>query len=567
MKPMWDRSNISWRRANAGWCALAVLILGTVCLTQTARADDGGQPGRAVRLSYVEGQVRITQGAQVVADQAAINTPLFEGMQVSTSDDGKAEIQFEDGSVARLSPDTTVTITALHGEGASGEAEMSVDGGLAYFELQGTSASGQISVRFGDTVATASGFTVLRVKMDTPPGEVAVFSGNAHLDRGNGALALDLHGGENVALSASAPGVYVLAESIDPDSWDAWNSDRDQALTAQASAETGVASNIAPNDSQNPAWSDLDANGNWYNVPGQGYVWSPYDAANAGWDPYGYGNWIYSPGYGYTWASGYGWGYLPYNCGAWNFYNGFGWGWAPGMGGCQPWWGTGSYGGPRFGGYLPGGYRPPRRPGFPPHGPSHGRPIPMIAVNRHFNGGNGNFPARDRNGSVNIAGNTVQALHPLPSRPSFEQRSSTIFASHEGMLYGNAARQQQNVGTPRPGYTVNRGVYAPPAAGFQQNRPTPGRQGFSQPGQPGIQPGMRNGPPPQAPRSYSPPPAPSRPSGGGGGGGGFNGGGAPRGGSGGGGGFSGGGGGGGGAPHGGGGGGGAGGGGGGGGHK
>jgi len=545
MKRTKDVNGLSRRWTSAGWCALAVLIVGICSLAQTGRADEPqpqGQPGRALRLSYVDGQVKLSQNGQMIADQAAINTPLFQGMQLSTGDDGKAEIQFEDGSVARLSPDTTLTITALRGEGANGDAELSVDGGLAYFELQGTQESGQVSVHFGDTETTASGFTVLRVKMDTPPGEVAVFSGNAHLERGNGALALDLHGGEAVTLSASSPSLYVLAESIDPDSWDAWNSDRDQALTAQASTQTGAANNIAPNDSQNPAWSDLDANGNWYDVPGQGYVWSPYDAANAGWDPYGYGNWIYSPGYGYIWASGYNWGYLPYSCGAWNFYDGFGWGWAPGIGGCNPWWGTGSYGGPRFGGYLPGGYRPPRRPGFPGRFPRPGHPIPMIAVNRHFKGDGGNFPLRDRNSQVTIAGSTVHALRPLPSHPTYEQRPGAVFAAHEGMMYGNAGRQQQPqpglAGTPRPGYSVNRGGY-PASGGFQQNRPAPG-SGFQQnrpaPGGPGSsQP--RYNPPPQAPRS-APAPAPSRPSGGGGG----FGGGAPHGGGGG---FSGGGG----APH------------------
>ena len=519
MRQVEDRNRISGRRAAAAWWSLAALILGTAYFTQTARADEAGQPGRAVRLSYVDGQVRITQAGQTIADQAAINTPLFEGMQISTADDGKAEIQFEDGSVARLSPDTTLTITALRGQGANGDAEMTVDGGLAYFELQGTQESGQMSVHFGDTVATVSGFTVLRVKMDTPPGEVAVFSGNAHLERGNGALALDLHGGENVAMSSSSPSLYVLAESIDPDSWDAWNSDRDQALTAQTTAQTGVADNIAPDESQNPAWSDLDANGNWYNVPGQGYVWSPYDAANSGWDPYGYGNWIFSPGYGYIWASSYSWGYLPYSCGAWNFYDGFGWGWAPGLGGCQPWWGSGFYGGPQFGRYLPGGYRPPHRPIAPPHGPSHGHPIPMIAVNRTFNNGVRTLPLRDRDGQVNIAGNTVRPLRTLPSRPMYEQRPSAVFAAHEDTLYANAAREHQSqqtgiAGTPRPGYSANRGAYGPPAAGFQ-NRPEPGGRSFSESG-PQSAPHYNSAP--QAPRSYSPPPAPSHPSGGSGGG-------------------------------------------------
>jgi hypothetical protein len=513
------------RPRGAGWLAFAALALTTLCLAQAARADDAGQagqtgqPGRAVRLSYVDGQVQIAQGGQVIADQAAANTPLFEGMQLTTSDNGRAEIQFEDGSVARLSPDSSITLTALRGQGTNGDAELTLNSGLAYFELQGTSESGQMAVHFADATATASGFTVLRIKMDAPPGEVAVFSGNTHLDRANGALALDLHGGESVTLNPASPGVYVLAESIDPDSWDTWNSDRDQALTAQAATQTGAAGNISPDESQNPAWSDLDANGSWYDVPGQGYVWSPYDAANAGWDPYGNGNWMYTPGYGYIWASGYGWGYLPYQCGAWNFYNGFGWGWAPGLGGCRPWWGTGFYGGPRFGGYLPGGYRPPRRPIAPPGGPGRGHPMPMIAVNRGFHGGYGNLPVRDRNAQVTIAGNTVQPLHPLPARPGYEQRPGAEYANHEAVLYGNTPAARAPQGALRPGYTANRSGYAPGASNGYQNRP---------------QPGVRSAPAPQ--RSA---PAPSRSYSGGGGsaphvssGGGGGGGGAPHGGGG-----------------------------------
>src|SRR5580698_2729550 len=327
----------------AGWLALAMLVAAGVCAAPALRADPQGG-GRAIRLSSVDGHVRVTEGNQVLAEQASVNAPLFEGMQISTMDNGRAEIQFEDGSVARLSPDSSLTLTALRGEGASGDAEMTLNSGLAYFELQGAQQSGQMGVHFGETTATASGFTVLRVRMDTPPGDAAVFSGNVHLDRGNGAMATDLHGGESVTLSPGAESLYTVAESIEPDSWDSWNSDRDQALTAQAATQTGVAGNIAPNESQNPAWSDLDANGNWYDVPGQGYVWSPYDASNSGWDPYGYGSWMFEPGYGYNWISGYPWGYLPYQCGLWNYYDGFGWGWMPGTGGCVPGLGYGFYG-------------------------------------------------------------------------------------------------------------------------------------------------------------------------------------------------------------------------------
>jgi len=450
-----------WR----GLTGLAALAL-VVCLqpaiwgqdTEEASSTGNGQPARAVRLSYVDGQVKLSQGDQVLADQAVINTPLLEGTQLTTAVDGKAEIQFEDGSVARVSPASTLTLTALHGSGTSGEAEMLLSSGLAYFEFQGGNQVGQMSVRFGGSVVTTSGFTVLRVTMDNPPGDVAVFSGNAHVDSNNGALTLDLHGGESVALNAADPNNYSLAESIEPNSWDAWNSDRDQVLTSEAAAQTGAPTNMG--QSENPAWNDLDANGSWYNVPGQGYVWSPYDASNAGWDPYGNGNWMWTPGFGYVWASGYPWGYLPYQCGAWNFYNGFGWGWAPGFGGCNPWWGQGLYGGPNFG-YVPPGYRVIARP-IPPRHPIVGRPVPVLSVNRSQPLRHMMLPPRNGAVPVSIAGSAVQPLHPLPTRQTFNPPQVIVGTAHLG---SNEPRQNAPIeNNVRPGYNRSQG-WNPPAQG------------------------------------------------------------------------------------------------------
>ena len=58
----------------------------------------------------MEGQVQLSQGNTVLAAQAVVNTPLFEGTEIKTSDDGRAEIQFEDGSIARVSPDSSLTL-------------------------------------------------------------------------------------------------------------------------------------------------------------------------------------------------------------------------------------------------------------------------------------------------------------------------------------------------------------------------------------------------------------------------------------------------------------------------
>ena len=446
-----NRAKIYGNLAGLVFVALALVCLESTSQAQNASETGGspaGQPARAIRLSFIDGQVRLSQGDQVLAEQAVVNTPLLEGMQLTTADNGKAEIQFEDGSVVRIPPDSSLTLSVLKGSGSAADAELTLSGGLSYFELQGGYQNGKIGVHFGPSTLTTSGFTVVRVDLDRPPGQVAVFSGNAHLDSNNGSVEIDLHDGESVALNGTDPSRFDMAESIEPDSWDGWNSDRDQVLTTEAAAQTGAPSDMGQNS--NPAWNDLDANGSWYNVPGQGYVWSPYEAASAGFDPYGYGNWTYTPGYGYIWASGYPWGYMPFQCGAWNFYGGFGWGWAPGMGGCSPWWGLGFYGGPNYG-YVPPGYRIIPRP-ILPRRPVTGGPIPVLGINHRVTvETRTSLPARIGGGPVVIAGNSVHALKSLPSQPQYAHMPTMIVGTaHTGTM---ATPVSSELSGARPGYS------------------------------------------------------------------------------------------------------------------
>jgi FecR protein len=541
-----ERKAIS--RRLAGFLGVAALVWGVLMAAPSLRADgesdaDSSKAARAVRLSYVEGEVHLYQDGQTLADRALANTPLFEGARVDTGNDGRAEIQFEDGSVARISPQSSLSLTVLQGLSANAErsAEMVLNSGLAYFELQGDSDSNHTRVRFDGAEVTASGSTVFRLNLDKSPGEVAVFSGDAHLE-GSSVPTLDLHGGESVALNGTDPNSYNLAETIEPDSWDTWNSDREQDLTT-ASADRTEATQSQP-DEQNPAWSELDANGNWYNVPDNGYVWSPNEASNPDWDPYGNGYWMNSPNYGYMWISGYQWGYLPYQCGAWNFYPSFGWGWAPG-GYCNPWWGGG--GGWVINiGYAPPHYRCPapphtRHPGTMDRGQA---PQPLIAVNRHgATPGNTFHSPRDRTGTVLIAGKAVNPLRPVQQtrfpyhsgpvvsprhganqprlsatpRPVNEGGNSYPRAvgvpARPGTIYGTAPSQ------PRPGST-----YTPPATqprnGTTYRPPAATQPGyFSHPAPPvhTAPPPVHTAPPPAPIRSAPPPSAPSHPMGGGGG--------------------------------------------------
>jgi hypothetical protein len=379
---------------------------------------------RAARLSYVDGGVQLTQGNQIIADPAIANTPVFEGSVITTREDGRAELEFDDGSIARLSPNSSLQIAVLRQDDGAGKAEVVLTSGLGYFESSGNSSSNQMITRFGDSTIQTSGFTVVRVNVDNPPGELAVFAGNAHLQRGT-SLSLDLHGGQSLTLNGSDPSQYDVAETIEPDSWDAWNADRDQELSSQDQAKT-AATGSQPN-STNPAWGDLDTNGNWYDVPGQGYVWSPYEAADASWDPYGCGNWVYTPQFGYIWVSCESWGYMPYMSGYWNYYDNFGWGWTPGYG--YPWWYTGGWW--CNVGNRPHHYDPPRRPKHGPVGPVEPirrggfyQPNPVVAVNRIPSVPVGR-PAHVVGRAANIAGSLVEPIKPLSPRPGYNHVGRT----------------------------------------------------------------------------------------------------------------------------------------------
>lgn len=396
------------------------------------RAEDGGPDSRVARLSLIEGSVRLANGGQTLGDQAVVNSPLVQGTQVTTGSDGRAEVQFDDGSVVRLAPQSSLTITSL----TSDSTETTLNGGMGYFELQGRSS--QFHVRFGNSVATTSGEASLRIKIDVLPGELAVMSGEAHLEDPNGSET-DVRAGESARANSESGGEFSISTGIDPDSWDAWNSDRAQALTSSESVTTPASPEGAAN---NPAWGDLNTNGTWYDVPEEGYVWSPYVAASGGWDPYGSGYWMLAPGVGYVWVSGEPWGFLPYRCGFWNYYDSFGWGWNPGP--CRTWGVGGRYwggGGSNYGGddywinvrKAPKWYRMPVYPRIPrPRDPESKLTVraggglkPLIPVQREPHFGGPALPPRERGVPVNIGGRTAEPLPTTAVRPRYNHIPAT----------------------------------------------------------------------------------------------------------------------------------------------
>lgn len=406
-------------RSNFHRIVSVAFVLGAAMysLNVSAQASDASPAIRAARLTYVQGTVMVNQSGNSESVPAQLNLPLLSGVQLVTAQDGQAEVEFEDGSVVRLTPNSALSLDHLAIEpNGIFATNLTLLRGLAYCELRATPQYHYALTAGSDTLSPVEN-VIVRVDLDEPPAIFSVLDGTAHVEGqgppssgtpGSGYQA-DVRAGESLSADPANPNRYFLNQVISTDSWDQWNQDLDQAAANESSSTTNVRNNYA--GAQGYGWSDLDADGTWYDVPGQGSVWQPAIAVeDSGFDPYGYGGWVSYPGTGYFWASGYAWGWTPYRCGSWSFFGGFGWGWAPGASCGGFGWGLAAGGRPVNIGLAPVGYRPIRVPR-----PGYGLGRPWIAV--HISGAS--QPAAilgsGQHGPRQIAGVTATPIRPIPA--------------------------------------------------------------------------------------------------------------------------------------------------------
>jgi hypothetical protein len=415
--------------------ALVYLVVGL----GFAKAQAG--PPNVARVSFVQGSVQLLAGQGTDFQPAVINMPVLDGSRLQAGGDGQAEIEFGDGSVARLTPNSTVAFPHL----GQDQAQIQQVSGLAYYEFNVGDGHPAFSVQFGNETVQPTANSILRVGLDAG-WDVAVISGSIQV-QGEGIPGVAVAENQSIRSGADNSGApYVVAQGINGDSWDNWNQDRDQAIAQEASQQTPVRDDSA--NPQNENWNDLDADGNWYPVEGAGNVWVPA-GVEPGWDPYGAGYWAYYPTYGYTWVSSYPWGWLPYHCGAWSYYS-FGWGWAPG--GCSGW-------SPVIVVRAhPPGWTMPVRPIRPPGGIHPVGGLRLVAVDRGpvatgpWGLNSGFRPTADHHQqALNFNGRTVTPVERIGVRPGFVAVRGTAPGSR-AVLGGSppAAIQRQS---PASSYT------------------------------------------------------------------------------------------------------------------
>ena len=320
--------------------------------TQPAAADSSH--ARVIRVSLVQGDVRFTRESHgdPLADQktqweaAQANLPIRQGYVVAT-DNGRAEVEFENGAMAFLNANTVLEFFDLSLEDGARTTRLVLRQGSASFYVNPANGD-YFSVTGGDFTVESSGKGSFRVNNFDDGSNVDVLTGHASVLHKK--ETTQLNKGQSLSMKAGDDTVN-LGRLPSGDEFDHWVSGRIDTV----SSATNASLQYTNSPYYSPGYADLYTYGSWSSCGGFGYGWRPF-GAGLGWSPFTMGQWLWDPGFGWTFASSQPWGWAPYHYGGWLF-----------DASCGGWF----YSPPIYYGYGNGGFggNPRRRPPVvhPPH--------------------------------------------------------------------------------------------------------------------------------------------------------------------------------------------------------
>jgi hypothetical protein len=292
-------------------CILLVMSMANV--VAWAESDDYIYD-RIARISYMEGYVSFQHTSDVDWTAASINLPLQPGDRIYTGPGGRAEIEFDEGSVLRLAEQTDIQFLSLNEEI------------IQVRILTGLSSLTVLSEANFEIDTPAAAFIVLRegvYRFDTKGnGDTDAIVRKGALDAVSHRFVHRIDSGEQMFITAEENSSYHLSRYDRRDAWDEWTDRRNADAIARTSRK------YLP-DNVYVGVSDLDRHGRWITVESYGVAWVPF-SVSASWSPYSVGRWCYRPVWGWTWVSYEPWGWLPYHYGRWYRSVSYGWCWLPG---------------------------------------------------------------------------------------------------------------------------------------------------------------------------------------------------------------------------------------------
>jgi hypothetical protein len=294
---------------------------------QTASAE---AVPNAARIQRVEGDVALdnsdaanSQNEQWI--EATDNQPFSVGDRIYTRDNSRASLAFTGRNFARLNPNTSVDVLTLSDQ----RTQLALRDGSAMFDV-GYLDNGdlfEVATPYGAVDFQQPG--LYNVGIDNGRVLVSVLSGLAQVVGLGGSGQISK--GELLTLLGTTATDVVLSQ-IDgrdagylvddyygyqyPQYYDGRYRDYNAYLNDPYYFDP-YRRNVSYQyvNSYIPGLYDLDYYGDWRNLDGYGYAWSP--RVDTGWTPYQQGYWYTDYPYGPTWVSSEPWGYAPYHYGRW----------------------------------------------------------------------------------------------------------------------------------------------------------------------------------------------------------------------------------------------------------
>ena len=315
MKPTTRRMNLAVAVILMGWAFAPVL-----------RGQEYSH-ARIVRLSFVEGTVAVQRPDVDEWAAALVNTPIQEGFEVSTAEDGFAEVEFENASTARLGQLSLLEFTQLVLAPSGGKVNrLRLHQGYATFNFV-PEDDDFYEVSAGDATLVPNGKSRFRLDLEDNLLLVKVFKGSVEISSPQGSGTVGK--GAMLELRPGTDPAFQITQGVTKDEWDEWVENRESHVEQVRNSGRAPGAGFYSNDATSLLYgfADLASYGQWVVLPGYGSGWMPN--VGGGWAPYTYGRWSWYPGYGYTWISSEPWGWMPYHFGQWMYQPGYGWCWIP----------------------------------------------------------------------------------------------------------------------------------------------------------------------------------------------------------------------------------------------
>lgn len=296
-----------------------VLILSIgilVACVQPAAADSSH--ARIIRLSLVQGDVRVTRDSRgdSLADSSAVwetaeaNMPIRQGYALAT-DQGRAEIEFENGAMAFLKENTVLEFYDLSMKDGARTTRLVLRQGSASFHVNPESGD-YFSVTGGDFTVEANGRSTFRLDNYDDGSTLETMKGHVTVLQKGTTKRIDK--GQSFSMKAGDDESMTVGRLADDDDFDQWVSGRvDSVATA-----TNAALQYTSSPYYASGFADLNTYGAWSNCGAAGYGWRPF-GVGAAWSPFTGGQWLWDPAFGWTWMSAQPWGWAPYHYGGWLF--------------------------------------------------------------------------------------------------------------------------------------------------------------------------------------------------------------------------------------------------------